>query len=695
MFGFGLNFGFGRSGGGGTPSPTPTPTPTYSYPTAEMPLDQTATAPVFAVSSRQMETDGQTARWRLTGGSVSPLETGSWAAAQANGSTAITHAYDEGRAGFVALSASVTPVEGPNDTILAYNHTANDVTMSLSSAQRDQFASHTGAYLYTVLKNVPLTVGTERMSYMIVSTPSSAPTPRLQIRQDRRNDGGYLHFQGRRLDGDTGVSHSIGNYPLGVNETRADFLGMRVDMPTGKMLIYRYGDRLQERDFSSAGATGSSGTPLAATVTIPHGATLCEAAMFNVALPETECLNIGTSARYHFEMGLVDAAQSWWTNIAVHHPTLPITLVGFTNNLGSFGLAEIDDATGKIVDVMIFGDRRFNPDEHNAVCPFFTDDGTLLVMCCGHNNAITGGSLVYILHRATSGRVADLPRNGVDLDTPTILKSNYIQMQQVGDRIVALTNDDEGGQWLMMYSLDDGATWTVGPDLVSQAVAPGGGENQLYCLMKMKDATTARLIFMPHAANVNNSLRLLEVNLETGSLSTGTRNAFSGGGSVLDNTELPIIYTPPGSEHVRLLGMSEDANLLTIVSAVDGTAGTHGVLINSGGTWARKDIGAAGEALQATRFYFRGAEPAREPHTGLRIYRAYTDGTSNFLAREESADGGDSWTRTILDTLTGEFKFVRVWSPVGAVDDLAVIATCGRYTDYFAFSTAMRTYGAT
>jgi hypothetical protein len=670
--------------------------PSFTYPEAQPPLDQTATAPVVAISSRQMKAGGPTARWRLTGGTVSPLETGSWAAAQANGSTAISHVYEETLGNWLALSATVTPVEGPDDTILAYNQRTTDVAISLSSSYRATMNAIPGAFMYTVQQGVPLSIVGERIPYIFVSIPGSDTTPRFQIRQDRRNDGGDISFQGRRLDADTGVSRNLGNYALGENDQRADFLGMRVDMPTNKIVAYRYGDRWQEYDFSSAGATTSATTPQNMYINIPHGSTFCEAVIWNRALPEAECLAIGTSARYQFNCGLIDAAQSWWSHVALHHPTLPIVMVGATNGFGNLLATEIDEATGKLIDTKFFGDRRFSKDEHNVACPFFTDAGTLLYLECGHSNAIGGNNLNYRVHRATSGRVADLPRLGTELILPGIAKANYIQMFQSGSRIVALTNDDEGNQWLFIYSDDDGQTWSEGANMIDQAVAPGGGENQLYSLAKKISPTRLRLFFMPHAANVQAPLRVLEVDLATGEMIGTARNAYSSTGGALDVTTLPIIYTPPADTHVRMMGVSDDGNMLTMANApTGGAAGTHGVLINNGGTWIRKDIGSTGAPLDASRYYFRSIEPAREPHTGIRVYRCYTDGTNDFLAREDSADGGNTWNRTILDTLGGEFKFVRPFTVLGGNANLSVIATSGRYTDYLSFSTAMKSYGAT
>lgn len=524
----------------------------------------------------------------------------------------------------------------------------------------------------------------------------------------RSNSSQNLEGGGRRVDGDSANLYAAGNmgeYEIGVGV---------IDFANARLNIRRNGSIIRRREpFQSAGQSG--GVPQIGSFAMPYattGSTLCEGIVWGRALSDADAAIVNENQRtaYAAVMGTAtrigDGLYSWWA----HHIAITRggrTYVTYCTESGAQGVAEFDETTKKLINERILQFGEFPQDDHLAPAMIFLDDGSLLVLITGHGATtdVNGtantpnGNHSYYWCKSTTGRIADLSAP-VSI-TNTIGQSNYLELMQASDDAVwCLTNDDLAVSWLPLYSDDRGATWSQLRGIVEQAAAPGGGQNQLYMLGRAVGSDLVRLVTTAHPTNSQNAIRLATLDMATGDVSTGTGsidNVNSGTGDLPDQTDLSAIYTPGSGKSCRLLDVSDDGTMISIAlfDTADGANHEYGILIHDGGSiydsanWTYKTVVAAGAFLWTSSRYSGGMVFARETHTGIRVvYSREASGTWT-LGRGDSADGGDSWSETVITS--GSVKLSRPVSPVDATSALsAVYGYATTYTDYQVWSSQVR-----
>ena len=349
-------------------------------------------------------------------------------------------------------------------------------------------------------------------------------------------------------------------------------------------------------------------------------------------------------------------------------------ILGGSAGDGQFVGMQVQQSSGIFYKRKDFTPLTSTQDDHNAFSPFLTAAGTLLVGMCGHTDKYVSGASTDIMSelrvaRAASGRLEDLPTDRADmiqLRPSAATRPNYIQFYQVpssattnANRILLFWNADNAINWRFYYSDDDGASWTLARPLV--ALGTGWpGVAQLYCRMDVAGVFAGTLptsgvsgTFLPiytfiHPGTGSPTARLsmFYLKVDTGvcysadpasgaALLSGASGYATGTTSIVTINATPSIsnYTirEPISTRTQRVnyvhnGIAYVTDMVNASQPSPYSDAKHVVSKIVGGTRTDYIVGAVGVPFWDT--YTPDMQPAREPHSGNRLYRCINDGTA-------------------------------------------------------------------
>jgi hypothetical protein len=332
---------------------------------------------------------------------------------------------------------------------------------------------------------------------------------------------------------------------------------------------------------------------------------------------------------------------------------------------GAWALMEISEASGAVVATKRMGDLyRF--DDHVISVLKRLASGKGLWYGTGHglkDDGSTADNTMAVAVSAT-GRIADLPAYSTITNTATGV--NYGQLRQMASGRVFIHATMDADKLIgLTYSDNDGTDWTVAKPHVTQAAAPGGGQNQLYEFCAKTGDAQLSLFTIPHPTNTQNNIRVGRINTGDGDYASGVTSfgsiyqAF--GAALTDVTNLAAITALASGRSQRLLDVNADGTAF-LVAEFDNPGGTNasyflyrltGADYATAGDWTKSAaIVAAGDPFWASSFYYGGAVFARESHTGIRIYTSRKSGSNWLIERRDSSDNGANWTATELKSST-------------------------------------------
>jgi len=402
---------------------------------------------------------------------------------------------------------------------------------------------------------------------------------------------------------------------------------------------------------------------------------------------------------------LIQTSHSWWGQGPVmgqgSQVTRNLIYTGMTDEAGVQYVAEIEASTGQVIAKKVIS-TGYVRDDHLGVSPFLifhNAAGKLIVLSTGHGASGNGGvsDKVIRLQVSDTGRVADLVAKPNVANT--FGNTNYMQGWRNGSAVLAMTCDDNNATWAALRSTDGGETFAQRQGFIGEAVAPGGGQNQLYLKSGLWSANRVLCFCTSHPSNHSISIRVIEIEITTGDVFTkDAAGVETNRGNIYATDEripalympdIPAIETTNNTTSTRLLDVRSDGHAyITVESPVPGNSnGEYFLHILTGdnpynpAAWSRVSLGMSGPALWTT--YFAGCCFANEPHSGTRIYRARRVGGTSGTSYFERLDSSDNvnFTATLIEEST--LELARPISPMGAKSTLPVIyQKLEYYTDF-------------
>lgn len=403
-----------------------------------------------------------------------------------------------------------------------------------------------------------------------------------------------------------------------------------------------------------------------------------------------------------FNLGYKPEVYSWWADPIAELQDGRIVVGGAkgpdSGMPGMQSFMEINEADAQVIAVKRMQDI-YPLDDHHVTVSKRLASGVRVAFMTGHgildDGSATDHTLAYA--RSSTGRISDF--GAVSTITNTMTKSNYGQLHQMASaRVILDTNCDGDKLWGVVYSDNDGSSWTVAKPHVTQAAAPGGGQNQMYEKTAKVGDATIRFFNIPHPTNTQNNIRVAQVDTTSGTYSSGGTDfgsiyqAF--GAALTDVTNLAAITAIAAGKSQRLLDVKSDGTMFLVVefTAADGTGAEYflyrltGANYDNAAHWTKSAaIVSAGVPFWSSSRYYGGAVFARESHSGIRIYTAREASGTKYIERRDSSDNGASWVVTELkssSTLlarpvsTGSSTIPVIWQRITS------------YTDFDTFSGA-------
>lgn len=672
-------------------------------------LDAVALPSAMAFSlSRKLRADyaGYLGRLERTSDSAT-LDYSNIAEAIAFGGDKVLGVYQQAEDSTVAAGTLVT-FASPLDLVMSDgligaknpSTSATVVLHTMSSTDRNLFKNNDGMAFYGAfafpMPYVSYSSFTSGMTLFRIT--NNAGNNRHLI---RTSSGGYLEFVGRRLDADSEGTLSLDKLFGGLRS-----LCFNVRNIDAELDFIKDGYTHRVKAWQTSGSVSNS-NPTLGELRVQIASTFFEAIAWHSPLDSSQRAYVRLDQRAFnpARRNLNNAGASWWSNVAAAHPTLPITVCGFSGTHGvdtgstqiAFqGVAEFDNATGEIIAMNILESGIHAQDDHNVTAPHYLDDGSLIIGCVGHGLSIGGTNNGRVVaYYSTTGRIADL---GSAITLPsTMTAANYGWWIEGVSKLLFYSNDDTTVGWRFYYSDDkDPNAFVEGRNVVQQGSAPGGGSNQMYSLVAQR-GNTAFLFCTAHTTNLQNPIRLGWLDIPTGAVYNATGgsslgNAYSAGSALVALPSLPAIYTPGTGKSARLLDavVRDDwaAVCLCVFDNADGANGMHVLLVWDGvgniensASWTAHNVGASGVEFWAPGHYTPDMKIAREEHRGIRVYRTYESGGTWYLERKDSANNGVSW-RTTAITSDATYPIERVFVPTDADPRLPAIRLRGTYITY-------------
>jgi hypothetical protein len=581
--------------------------------------------------------------------------------------------------------------------------TATVLGYAMSPTDRGHYGNTTGCTFATIIRSpMPYVSFSANSSWTIFRITNSANGNRHLCRV---SSGGYLEFAGRRLDADSEGTLSFDKVFGGMRA-----LAWNVDNLNAKVRFLRDGKVTRDKAWKTSGSTSGT-TPTVGEIRVLPSHTVYEAVAFAAPLDATQelALLVDQMAFNIASRTLVNAANSWWSDVCAAHPELAITAAGFTGthgrdggstDVGFQGVAEFDNITGEIIDYKILETGRYSQDDHLTTTLRYLTDGSLVVALIGHSNALSGtdadNGRVAVFYSAT-GRIADL--GGAITLPSTMTRANYGWWIENIDKLLLWTNDDATVGWRLFYAAGkDVNAFVESRNIVQQGAAPGGGQNQMYSLVAQR-GNTAFFICTAHSTNLQNPFRICWLDIPSGNVygdlvgSAASRgNAYSTGAALCGMTTIPAIYTPPAGRSARLNDAVMEVDWGCIAGCefdnVDGGNGQHFLLIWDGvgavdnpASWAKKVVGASGVEFWTNGHYTPDIKIAREPHPGLRIYRTFNVAGVWYRERRDSPNNGETYRTTPLGS-DASYPIPRIFTPRNARPELPAFYLRGTYIEY-------------
>jgi hypothetical protein len=649
--------------------------------------------PVMAIDFNYTVVEGHTGpRFRAQNAASAQQDCYGATDADAFGATKIVGGYDQTTGALLNFSTMLDYVKvGGLVTGFVATNASGARTLTIPAAARLAFTGVAGATA-SLTMGMHTAAPAATLNLLMISTGTSATTARFAI--SLRTDFS-IRMDGRRLDAVAGTSLDIGDFRGGT-----ELLGGTWDFANAKARATRYGDVGYGTNAYLDAGTASATEPLAATISIPIGGTFYSAILWNAPMTAPQEAALHAWQRLHYrarQTVMVDGDRSWW----VRPPPARngIIVHGFSNASGAPVVAEIDEVTRAILDQKVLDGWLWTQDDHITVAPFFLANGWLMVMVTGHSNSRSGTDdgkiLVFV---STTGRINDLVLD--EVLPGNMVAANYGETFAIGAAdAVLFTNDDADASWLP-FRLQAGV-WSQGTRMVKLAVAPGGGQRQLYGLVAEEAPGVFRKFYIPHASNAQNAIAIARFVEATGVVTSGAGGATSfgsawpgpgaPGGARADYSDLSVIYTPPPGRSCRLYGARAGGDRLLICEFDTGTGANATVheLVHGGGdvfstaSWAKgAAIVSAGAPFYAgNSWYFNGASYANYPHSGVEILLSREASGTNYLDKMNSADNGATWVTTNITTQPAA-KILRPFSPVGATVANVIYGLASAYVSY-------------
>jgi hypothetical protein len=399
-----------------------------------------------------------------------------------------------------------------------------------------------------------------------------------------------------------------------------------------------------------------------------------------------------------------DGANSWWERNAIKQSlrnsvAFGYMVAGSTDQI----VGRLDLPTG-LVDSTFTVNSTFGVDDHSAPTVEEFPNGQLCCAYTGHNETTD------VKYRISSdGDPANLGAAVTCITTPAT--NSYAQLYIHGTDTIFVLTRNSTTNWDIAKSTNKGTNWTRKKRLVTISGMPTA--DQVYIQTGRVDADNLRCFVIPHPTNVQNVLRVFNLNLSTGVMSDDAGTI----GTIEDGTndtalsafaDLPAIRTPAASRSQRLLDVRDDGGAILLADFVTATGSDlkyyigrlTGANYYTAAHWTFNEICDAGAMFASATLYPGGATFDRVSPTD-----------SIFLCREsgpihsgawilERRTTADSWaTNSVASQIkVRSAKTVRPVSPRGAVEGVGRVmwqegseAVANAYTDFSVWSLALKT----
>jgi hypothetical protein len=363
--------------------------------------------------------------------------------------------------------------------------------------------------------------------------------------------------------------------------------------------------------------------------------------------------------------------NSWWDNPIAEVQDGRIVVGGAIGGTvsgvdlsGTQSLMEIRESDGAVMAIKRL-QNIYPLDDHHIQATLRLLSGKRLCFLTGHGT-VKGGAADHTLGIAISqsGRIANFGSISTIANTMTAV--NYGQLFQMDNGRVVIHTTMDGDKLIgLVYSDDDFTTPVICKPHVTQAAAPGGGQNQLYEKVVKTGASALRMFSIPHPSNTQNNIRIARIDTSDGHYYSGAGGATDKGtiyaafgAALADVTSLSAITALAAGRSQRLLDVTSDGTAFVVVE-YDNPGGTNasyylyrltGADPFTAAHWTKSSaIIGAGVPFWASSFYYGGAVFAREPHNhNYRLYIARESGGTKTIERHDTDDNGASWSPTVL-----------------------------------------------
>lgn len=380
-------------------------------------------------------------------------------------------------------------------------------------------------------------------------------------------------------------------------------------------------------------------------------------------------LNGGGSPAY--DGILFDALASWWSG--------PQAIkVG-----GSYYLTGIS-ATGKQVAGIIPADGTSatrveigttDADDHNTPGMLVESDQVAIVAWCGHN----ADNNINVRKGQSVGSLSDL------LAATTINcggATTYAQLyREPGTSNIIIFTRIADRYWYLVRSTDWGESWGT-----PTALFDAGISNKSYVTAAQEGALLRVAVYGHPTSSTLHEIYACTISLATGEIAkldgTAVDNFLTPTALPVAVSSLTLVYDPPEGSNVRLFDVSDQWEIGFCEWTSDDDA-AYKYLHYDDGTFTKRDMVATGAVFgydAATHYHGGMAFP--RPAVGGVVYLTREDDSVWTLERWQTANGGQSWTTTVLFTSTA--KLIRPMAVVGGSGVIVRYAPHygAIYTDY-------------
>jgi hypothetical protein len=327
-------------------------------------------------------------------------------------------------------------------------------------------------------------------------------------------------------------------------------------------------------------------------------------------------------------------------------------------------------------------DNVYQPDDHSPVFQTLLADVRLLTGCTGH-----GDDHVMRIRVSTDDNPNNLGPEIQITQTEDGTGFTYGQFHQYGTKVWVTFRHNNQEWYIYEADISDLTTW------VEKRRIYRSTDYQAYSYSTSTRAERYENFFgyIQPTGNPQNKLLCARWDKQTGDIWSGGAlvgniNDALPAAAIIGYEATTAIRTPAALRSQRFFYSSRDGQMVVLADFVSAdysdckyyvgflTGGADPTLAAS---WTFKFLCNGGAAFGDGN-YFGGASFANDPHTGVRVYVSRSNAGTWYIDQMDSADGGDNWTVTNLDS-SATFQLIRPYSPVDAPADCPVVYQKGTY----------------